>query len=203
MKKFLLFVLLIFFTFTSFSQEKGFSGGIYAGGVTSQVDGDTFAGYNKFGVNAGIYSIFNLNKEWFANLQIGYINKGSKFRDAKSAKCYTLILNYIEIPIFLTYKPQNLIKNTKDLSFDLGLSPSILINAKEDFNCLTPIEINDEIKKLDISFLFGINWQLNKHLKVGTRLLYTIIPIGKTQRLNLYKKGQFNNVIALNLFYTF
>ena len=49
--------LLLLVTSISFSQ-KGFKGAVFFGPLTSQVDGDNYAGYNKFGINAGISTNF-------------------------------------------------------------------------------------------------------------------------------------------------
>ena len=197
--------ILVLFTFlNTFSQKKGFSGGLYVGAVTSQVDGDNHAGYSKFGVNFGIFSQYNLTKTLNARLELGYINKGSKFTDAKTATCYTLIVNYIEIPIYITYKPLH-IKKITQLSFDLGLAPSILIKAKEDATCSKPIEPYIDVKKVDLNLLAGINWSVNKKINIGVRFLYSIIPIRKIKgnpNNDIFNRGQYNNAIVLNLFFT-
>jgi hypothetical protein len=187
-----------------FSQEKGFNGGIYFGGVTSQVDGDNHAGYNKIGVEFGIFSQFKFNTEWFGNLEIGYINKGSKFIDTKLMSCYSIIANYIQIPIYASYKPKK-IKNITQLSFDFGLSPSILTKAKEDMICLTPTDPYILFKKLDLNILAGINWHFNKHFKIGSRFMYSIFPIRQIKgnpNNDIFERGQYNNAVTLDLFFS-
>ncbi len=202
MKKYFLFLIIALISINSFSQEKGFSGGFFAGGVTSQVDGDTYGGYNKFGFDFGIFTRFNFNKEWFATLEISYINKGSKFSDAQTGTCYKLIVNYIELPTYLTLKPKH-IKKITQLSFDLGLAPAINVKAKEDTKCLEPIDPQYyHVRKFDISSLVGVNWHFTPNVKVGVRFLYSIIPIKDNEPFNFYKSGSYNNVLVLNLFYT-
>ncbi len=197
-----IFILIVFLiSFNSFSQKKGFSGGLFAGGVTSQVDGDTYGGYHKFGVDFGIFTRFNFNKEWFGTLEISFINKGSKYKDPQYG-CYTLIVNYIEMPIYVTFKPEH-IKNITQLSFDLGLAPAVLVNAKEDTKCLDPVEPKYyNVRKFDVSTLVGVNWHFTEKIRVGVRFLYTIIPIKDNEPFNFYKSGSYNNVLVLNLFYT-
>ena len=202
MKTITIFILLIISIIT-FSQEKGFSGGVFGGGVTSQVDGDTYGGYNKFGIDIGIFTRFNFDKEWFGNIEISYINKGSNFKSVQTATCYKLIVNYIEIPLYASFKPLH-IKKIKQLSFDLGLAPAVLVKSKEDTRCLKPIDLIApyEVRKYDVSTLLGVNWHFNENIKAGVRFLYTIIPIKQNEPFNFYKSGSYNNVLALNLFFT-
>lgn len=200
--KSLVFIIFIALFTNAFSQKQGFSGGVLAGGVTSQVDGDTYGGYNKFGVNFGIFANYKFDKEWFGTFEITYINKGSKYKDAPSYTCYTLIVNYIEMPIYVTFKPKH-IRKIKGFSFDLGLAPAVLVNAKEDTKCLEPIEPKYyDVRKYDVSSLMGVNWGFTDNLKVGARFLYTIIPIKQNEPFNFYKSGSYNNVLVLNVYYT-
>ena len=200
--RYFLFLLIIFISVSSFSQKKGFSGGLFFGGVTSQVDGDDYAGYNKFGIDFGIFTRFNYNKEWFGTVELSYINKGSRFEDVQSYSCYKLIVNYIEMPIYATFKPKH-IKKITQLSFDLGLAPAVLVKAKEDTKCLEPIEPKYySVRNFDVSTLVGVNWHFTDNIKLGVRFLYTIIPIKDNEPFNFYKSGSYNNVLVLNLFYT-
>jgi len=201
--KTIIIIAIILVSVSGFSQDKGFKGGFLFGGVTSQVDGDTYGGYNKFGIDIGIFTRYTFDKEWFGNIEITYINKGSNFKSVQTATCYKLIVNYIEVPIYASFKPKH-IKKIKQLSFDIGLAPAVLVKAKEDTKCLTPIDPIPpyEVRKYDVSSLVGVNWHFNDNLKVGVRFLYTIMPIKQNEPFNFYRSGNYNNVLVLNLFYT-
>jgi len=200
--KYFFFTIVLFISINSFSQVKGFSGGFFAGGVTSQVDGDNYSGYNKFGIDIGVFTRFNFDKKWFGTLELSYINKGSRFEDAVAYKCYKLVVNYIEMPIYVTFKPKH-IKKITQLSFDVGLAPAVLVNAKEDTKCLEPIEPKYyNVRRFDVSTLVGANWNFTNNIKIGVRFLYTVIPIKDNEPFNFYKSGSYNNVLVLNLFYT-
>ena len=60
---------------------KQFKAGVTAGIASSQVDGDTYAGYNKAGIFAGAYVTKRLAPEskWSASFEITYIQKGKRW----------------------------------------------------------------------------------------------------------------------------
>ena len=100
-----------FFPYTSiplFSQQ--FKAGALAGIATTQVDGDTYAGYNKAGLLAGgfVTHKFSPESKWSASFEIRYIQKGSRkvpHPDKGDFADYKLKLNYAEVPLLLKYVP--------------------------------------------------------------------------------------------------
>lgn len=195
----LFFLLLI--SYLSFAQ-KGFRGALYVGPLTSQVDGDNHGGYSKFGINAGVSTNFYISDLWSFNTEMSYIQKGSVFNDAKNNVYYRLKLNYIEIPFYITYKTLKY-KKLKKMSFDLGASLGYLFNAKEDKNGYGYLDPEPEMKSFDINVLAAVNYHFNENWKISVRFQYSIMPIRKV-KANPYKeifnRGQYNNLFALNFY---
>src|SRR5688572_11278489 len=90
----------------AFSQQ--FKAGLLGGIVTSQVDGDTYAGYNKAGLFGGAFVSKRISPEsrWTALFEITYIQKGSRkvpHPDRGDYVDYKLKLDYAEVPLLLKY----------------------------------------------------------------------------------------------------
>jgi hypothetical protein len=72
-----LIILFLFFTIASNAQQR-FKVGVKAGLSTSQVDGDTYGGYNKAGFDGGIFVTGKINEKWTSQFEMIFIQKGSK-----------------------------------------------------------------------------------------------------------------------------
>ena len=90
MRTFIVTLSLVICFFISFGQN--FQGGPILGFTATQVDGDTYSGYNKAGVIIGGFVNKKFSEKWSSQLEIKYIQKGSKkigpsdiavFRDEK------------------------------------------------------------------------------------------------------------------------
>ena len=77
-----------------------FDGGILAGFNATQVEGDTYKGYNKPGIAAGVYVQTDLAPAIFAAMEIKYSQKGARKKSTqKDPEIYIMRLNYIEMPV--------------------------------------------------------------------------------------------------------
>ena len=199
--KLAILILLLLVSTMSFSQ-KGFKGALYAGLITSQVDGDNHGGYSKFGINAGISVNFYLSDLWSFNTEMAYIQKGSAFSDAKTGVYYRLKLDYIEIPFYFTYKTLKY-KKLKKFSFDLGASLGYLFVAKEDNSGYGYLDPEPEMKSIDINMIAAVNYHFNEKWKASLRFQYSMMPIRKVKAnpfQELFNRGQYNNLFALNFY---
>jgi hypothetical protein len=201
----IIFLLLITAAATIHAQgniRKGFKGGVNIGLVTSQVDGDNHAGYSKFGLVAGLFSKYYIDKKWAIRLSMQYIQKGARFVDTENIyNSYELRANYIELPLILHLKPFGN-KKIKNLSFGAGISTSVLINAKEDIAGGGFTEPKEPLQKINISAQAEVYWQLNNNLYACASLEYSIIPIrnGKGNPGNsILNRGQYHNLISFSL----
>jgi len=198
--KYAIFIFLLLVSCYTYSQ-KGFKGAIFAGPLTSQVDGDNHAGYSKFGINGGISVNFLFNDSWSFNTEITYISKGSVKNDAKEGIYYRLKLHYIEIPLYITYRSNR--KKLKKYSFDLGGTIGYLFKAAEDKDGYGDLDPDPEMNNFDYNALAGVNWHINDYWKLGVRFQYSILPIRNVQGnpfKDVFNRGQYNNLFALNIF---
>lgn len=199
------FTIIIFASLLAISQAATaqtttptFRGGITGGVVASQVSGDNSAGFNKLGLYVGPFANFNLREKLLFQMEISYIQKGSRENPTEENNYYSyrLKLDYIELPFMFRYSYSD------KLDFEVGLAYSVLIRTYEEFN---QQEVDDRpFNTHNSSLIAGIYYKLDDTWSVNFRTSNSITPIrkhksGQTYRLNF---GQTNNLLTLGLFYT-
>jgi hypothetical protein len=199
-KKIILPVLLLFVT--QFLVAQRFDGGIIAGFNASQVEGDSFKGYNKPGILAGFYVQTDFAPAIFGGMEIKFSQKGSRKRikpkDPEPEK-YIMRLDYVDIPLFAGFR-------TSDRgSVIAGVSFGYLISGKE-FNEYGEFVAEDqnEFNDFDLQPFIGFQFDFLDNLTVDLRGALSVLPIrgqpgeGTT---SYWLNNQFNNVISLAFYY--
>ncbi len=216
MKKLLfLLTLTLSFATTSFSQE--FFGGLILGGTTSQIGGDSRGGYNKIGAVGGVFAGLNLSEDINVQMELKYIQKGSRSVDYENRPAYDpflIQLNYIDMPIVIDY---NLNKinvndiNLRWLKFELGLSLDVLLNSRQE---IQGYEVaSNPWNRLVVNTIAGIRVDVSENIEIGLRTINAMTSIctpskspynngnvSYVQRLLPYY-GMFNDVLQLAVFW--
>lgn len=200
MKRIISAVFIIAATINSFAQS--FKGGVMAGLVTSQVDGDTYSGYNRAGLNAGGYAGIDLSEKFALRMEMKFVQKGAYKRsnpDAGDFENYSLRLNYAEIPVMLKYKYK------PKISFDAGAGFGYMAGSewKDDYGV---VEGGVPFSKFEISYNIGGYYNLTDRIAFNVRYSYSVLPVRKGiygQRYILFSWGQFNNVLSFSFYYQF
>jgi hypothetical protein len=139
----------------------------------SQIDGDNYAGYSKFGLNVGARAGVKFAPNWEVDFEILFSQQGSQ---SSLNRDFVLDLNYIEIPILVHYKDW-LVKSETGRSFHrfhfgLGASYNRLLYGKlsevngtlegdQLFNGNNKFFQNHVMLIADINFYFTRNWGIN------------------------------------------
>ena len=89
------FFLLLLVMVSSSLQAQRFNAGLMLGGVTSQVDGDTYDGYHKWGYLGGGYVSLQLSPHSSFQMELEYIQKGSRRNDTTVSGGDTYLLGFI------------------------------------------------------------------------------------------------------------
>ena len=95
----ILFLILLFSPFFGLPQR--FNGGLLAGGLVSQVDGDQDGGYHKFGYLGGAFVSLKISNHSSFQLEMEYIQKGAR-RNSDSLTntgAFLTRLHYFEVPL--------------------------------------------------------------------------------------------------------
>jgi hypothetical protein len=173
-------MLFLFCTGSAFSQQ--FEGGILGGLTASQIDGDSYKGYNKVGIQAGAWVQRLFTYTIAGQLELRYVQAS---------------LHYIDMPIMAQY-----IYNEK-VVFELGVGPEFLVAGKEfDAHSELP-EREPYFHKFTMSAIAGIGYTFWDVLTFSARFNYSIIPIrdhpsGQSYLLN---QGQYNHVLSFAVYY--
>ena len=185
-------IIIIFLglSFSVFSQEhkNTFNLFLTAGVSPSQVHGDSYSGFHKLGGMGGIGLETVFSPKASMSLSFMFIQKGAR-KNPNPTKgdltAYYLNLNYIEVPLLVTYTQQKFI-------FDIGVSAAYLINYYEAdqnmvFTGLFPFQ------KFDYSVKLGLGYNINSKWFVNFRTSNSFI----TTRPNRIKQAvYYNNIIA-------
>lgn len=194
-----IFIFLLLIS-SGISAQQRFKAGVKAGLATTQVDGDTYSGYNKAGFIGGGFVRAELNEKWTAQFEIIYTQKGSKHNanpEKNNFDYYYLGLNYIEVPILFQY-------HQKKFMYEFGPGFGYLIKEEEFFNFQNLTGLYP-FNKREISFNAGISYTLINNLDINWRYSYSLTPVRAhaSGASRWYNPGQMNNVIAFTLTYKF
>jgi len=183
-----------------------FNGGIIAGGLTSQVDGDTWAGYTKFGYLAGGFVSLKLSPHSSFQFEMEYIQKGSRHNTDQeniSDQSYLLRLHYLELPLLYQFT------FARRFAVEAGPAADVLLGYYEEQDGI-PDPPTEPFRTVTLSGIVGASAYLTSHLKAGLRFNYSILslrntspPYPATYRKIFFEYGQYNNVISLSLSWDF
>lgn len=184
-----------------------FYGGVLAGTNLAQVDGDSYAGYHKAGLNIGGIVYTHLADKLAASLEILFSQKGSRGHKLQESGAgnlltkYRIDLNYAEIPIQINYFDR------RKSHFGGGFSYSHLINSKETIETNPPdpnlVDKNYPFRKSDLNLILGGNLHLVKGLFLNLRFQYSLISIRKDIPPGYGRAEQYNNMWTIRLMYLF
>ena len=194
-----IFIFLIPFVFTTQAQKR-FRAGLKAGVSTTQVDGDTYGGFDKAGFVGGVTLNGKINEKWKAQFEILFVQKGSKHvgnAEKGDYSFYLMQLNYLEVPILLQYQQ-------KKFTFEIGPGIGYLISSKEE-DAAGKLNHQPPFYTTEVSGSLGINYQIYKNLGINWRFTNSLLPIRKfsSGASTFDKPGQMNNVLAFTLTYRF
>jgi len=199
MKKYIFSLFLSGLSLVAFSQE--FTGGISFGCVSSQLDGDTYSGYNKASITFGGYVNRKISQKFTGQMEMKFIQKGSYFK-SNDASLYVYYykskLNYIELPVTIHYLYGKFI-------FEAGISAGYLINSKEIINGLEELYPRP-FEKFEYCSILGFNYQIFDRLAANFRFEYSLLWIRENPGIAdpysvFYNGNQFNNVLSFALYY--
>ena len=203
------FILSLGFLFlTMILPAQKFDGGILAGGLISQVDGDHWAGYTKVGLLAGGFVHLELSPHSSFQLEMEYIQKGSRkasYTEQGSAHSYLLRLHYLEIPLLYQFT------FLKRFSVEAGPAADILLGYNEEVDD-SEVPNKYPFRRVTLSGIVGVSGFINRHLKATFRFNYSLLSLRQPQPAGsrgapwkkfLFEWGQFNNVLSLSISYQF
>ncbi len=185
-------IVLLLLLSSQFIFSQGFKGGIIAGVVVSQVDGDAYAGYHKVGFQGGIYTRYKFSESWSLYSELKFIQKGSSQTNKDDPYSnFKIKLSYIDLPFILNYQ------YNKKIVFGAGLSYGALMSAEVQDGAGIVDRKQLFYHNYDVNFIAQVKYILNEHLWLDLKGAYSIIYITDVS------PRQFNNLISFTLGYEF
>ena len=198
-------LILLLFLSPAFLHAQRFNGGIIAGGLVSQVDGDNYGGYTKFGYLGGGLVSLRVSPHSSFQMELEYIQKGSRINadSTNSSTTYLMRFHYLEVPLLYQYT------FGKRFSLEAGPAMDVLLGSYEESDGLET-QSTIPLRNVTLAGIFGVSAYLSAHLKLNFRFNYSLLSIRETAetypasyRYILWQKGQFNNVLSFSLLWYF
>jgi hypothetical protein len=194
MKKKSLALMTVALALTTFSFAQGFHLGVKGGANIFKVDGKSFNDEFKFGYNLGAFAEIYFDKKWGIQPELLWnqtnYRTGDNFDDLYPGGKSDVEgkLNYISIPLLLTYRP------VKILSLQAG--PQFGILASQDKDLLG--ETKEAFKSGDFSVLGGAQLNLGS-LRVGGRYVVGLSNINDLDDKEKWKNQGFQVYLGLTI----
>jgi Outer membrane protein beta-barrel domain len=200
MKNRIIFFML-FFLLCEIAVSQRFNGGILAGVNASQVEGDTYRGYNKPGFIGGFYVETDVAPAVFMAMEIKYSQKGSRNKVTQNhPEKYIMQLGYVDIPVYAAFR-------TNDRGAIIaGISTGFLMHSKEMDNYgVFSKEDQNAFNNIDLQPFIGFQFDFLNKIKADLRFALSVLPIrgqpGENATNYYWQNNQFNNVISLAAYY--
>ena len=191
------FAILLCCGFLSTSiHAQNFGGGLILGLSSSQVSGDKLGGFNKAGILAGVFAKKSISENLSIQMEITYIQKGSRNPDNTTPHEYDL--DYVEIPLFLKYQTKY------QLKIEAGFLTGILINQIEYSNGMKLTNIsNGNFNKFDFGIGIGIDYSISEKLTLNSRISNTLFfsPTREYSVQTFINRVNYNSVLSFAIHY--
>ncbi|MCB9284833.1 MAG: PorT family protein [Lewinellaceae bacterium] len=172
------------------SAQPRFGAGIVAGINASQIQGDDSAGYNRLGVRAGFRGIVHLSEKSDFGLDLLYSMRGSttELVPNNNSLRYVIHLDYIEVPVWISYKDWLSPDGYYRLQGFAGLSYGRLFNTRV-VDVIILEDEQDNFAKNDLSITLGAAYHLSRRFSLGVNYTRSVVP--------LYDNRKFLNNVGL------
>lgn len=206
MKHAFLFVLAFLFLGIHL-QAQTFDGGLTAGAVTSQINGDGYAGYHQIGYTAGVFGRIPSEgpASWQMELKYSLFGSHSSADEENFGMNHLDIrLHYVELPLLFRYNLSGVRVNGKTMDFitlELGLSGDFLIRATKSENFESNF-INPGWLFFSVTGNAGLQFDLNENFGINIRSMNSLTPCRLTPDAGSYFLHSFNSVLQATVVYT-
>ncbi len=191
MKKIITLLIVAISLNISFGQY--FEGGIITGISANQIDGDTYAGYNKLGYDFNAFALFHLNQKISIQSGVTLIQKGA--HSPPKTPFFRTVINEVEVPIWLNIEPYPHLSGTLGINFGYiykAFYESTTIFSQQDLG----------IGNIDWSYYIGLGYKISPNIKFRLGHRYSLIPITRPIKLECWEKSMFLSWLLPNIYTT-
>jgi opacity protein-like surface antigen len=184
-KKILFGFLLLCFGISIQAQESNrFTARALVGFNAAQIRGDDLAGYDFFGLNAGVQVTYPIGEKWDLGIELLYSQKGSQ-REMSFSGADDLLktnLQYLEVPLMLMVKDWYIEEEKyHKVKAHFGMSVARLFNSTSK-NPLYSDNIGD-FKKNDFAIIFGVSYGFTSKIEATARYSNSIFKFYEDESL--------------------
>ncbi len=179
-----IFIVCLILGICSTGQLAGqvFKGQAFVGFSAAQLEGDNLAGFDKFGLHAGVQVLYSVTEKTSVGVELLYNQKGSREGIFSSNPERSTQLQYFEIPLIAQIEDWY---NEEDgyyrIQGHVGLTYGYLFNAESD-NALFSEGIS-QFNTSDIGFLCGAGFRINKRIEIVARYQRSFNQVYKSEDL--------------------
>lgn len=177
----LLVAASLFFFFTPKTHAQSFDGGITAGVVTSQINGDGYAGFHQIGWTGGLFGRIPVDESssWQMELKYSLFGAHSDVKEVDYGKNpMDIRLHYVELPVMYRHNLAKFNINGRTLDFitlEIGLSGDFRVKATQSANFEDGYE-NPSWLFFSVTGNVGVQFDINENLGVNVRSMNSITP---------------------------
>jgi hypothetical protein len=176
--------------------DVGFFGGINV----SEVSGDSYTGFNKLGLTAGLFVNNLIGHDVYWQAEIKYGTRGAyKGPSDIDPTLYRSGYQVIELPLSVQYLYE------ERVFVEAGFSPEVLIASRFwDENGLLDPAAYPENRRFGLSVFAGIGYWFNEKIQLGVRYTNSAIPFRDPQEWNHPRyRGFYHSLFSLTVAYRF
>ena len=186
------------FILTASGSGQDFNAGLFGGINISQVSGDIYTGFNKLGLNAGIFVNRLIDKQFYWQAEIKYGTRGVyQGPTDNNQSLYKSSYHIIELALSVNYLFDERIQ------VEVGTSPEVLISTLFwDENGLMDKSTYPDNRRFGLSVFGGIAYWFTNRMMVNLRYTNSAVPFRDPEEWNNSQyRGYFHNAISLSLAY--
>ncbi len=179
-KKLLLHIIIYMCLISLSAYGQQFSGGFVFGLAGSQIDGDSYSGYNKVGFELGSFADYALNDKWSIRSGVFLVQKGA--HSSANIPYFKTVINEVEVPLWFNYYPYRRFGGTFGLSFSYiyrAYYHSSYYLDREDLG----------IGFWDYPIYLSFNYRMNSFLTLRASYRYGLLPITRPIEWECWKKS--------------
>jgi hypothetical protein len=195
-----IFVFLAFLARPSTLYGQALNAGFYAGINASQVAGDTYAGFNKLGMNAGFFVNQLIDKDIYWQAEIRYGSRGVyQGPTDNNQTLYKSAYHILEFPLSVHYLYD------ERVMVEVGTSPELLMAVRflDEYGLMDP-STYPENRRFGLSVFGGVGFWFNEKLMAGLRYTNSALPFRDPEEWNNAQyRGYFHNIFSLSVAYRF
>ena len=174
--------------------------GFFAGINASQVDGDSYSGFNKLGLNAGFFVNHHIEYNIYWQGEIRYGTRGVyQGPTDTNPTLYKSVYHILELGLSVHYLYD------ERIMVEVGTSPELLLAVRfwDEYGIMDP-STYPENRRFGLNVFGGIGFWFSEKIMAELRYTNSAIPFRDPEEWNNAQyRGYFHKVFSLSMVYRF